>query len=90
MVERNMDSTAFRFLSALVVFVGGIFGTLLPVCVRGNKLVLRLGDFFSAGVLLSGGLVHMLSDSAEAMSAQDEENGFPFPFFYCGKLTIYP
>ena len=74
-----------KLLTALVIFLCGLFSTIAPLFVAGNNEALfSAGNMMASGVLLSAGLVHQLADSASSL--QDTE--FPWSFFICGSTFI--
>lgn len=73
--------TSPEFL-AFVVFLVGAVGIASPSFLKGEgcSSVLHFGVLFSAGVLLAGGLVHLLPDAQESFRGST----FPWASFICG------
>ena len=67
---------------ACIVFLVGAFGIASPIFLKGDgcRQVLHFGVLFSAGVLLAGGLVHLLPDAQESFAGI----AFPWASFIAG------
>ena len=68
---------AFQLTSAALTFVIGFVGALLPyyISASGSRTAaqrLSLGQTLSAGVMLGGGLLHLLPDAAETLNEMSE------------------
>ena len=71
--------TALKLSSLAVVIVMSIFGYGIALKTKGSISVLCLGNAFAAGILLAGGLVHLIPEGTEEFSEWSEESldGFP-------------
>ena len=80
----------FKLASAMLTFAIGALGVGLPWLIRRGLTraaarTLSLGNMLSVGVMLGGGLLHLLPDAAEGAGErrrlqEDEEEGYPFAF----------
>ena len=69
----------FRIVSALLTFAVACVGVILPlVCMRSRPVALSLARMLSVGVMLGGGLLHLLPDAASDVA----EAGVEFPLAY--------
>jgi zinc transporter ZupT len=84
-----------KWIAIVSLFVMAMVGGILPLKMRemkGAALFLSLGNMFSGGVFLGGGLMHLLPESAENLEQVQQQYfsedspwfSFPFAFFLCG------
>lgn len=81
---------AWKGLSMVVFTVISIVGAAIAVLMkeRARQLYVTCGVLFSAGILLAGGFVHLLKDSAEQFAEMEGgEDNFPWAFAISG-ITI--
>ena len=70
---------AIRIVSALLTFAVAYVGVIMPlVCMRSRPVALSLARMLSVGVMLGGGLLHLLPDAASDVA----EAGVEFPLAY--------
>lgn len=72
-----MHLTTFKELSAALTLTIGLGGVLTPLALRSNEAALSMARTISVGVMLGGGLLHLLPESAEELSA-----AYDFPVAY--------
>lgn len=88
-----MDTTSFKGLALAILFILAMLGGLIPLKARKRSKTsqfLSLGNMFSGGIFLGGGLLHLLPEAADGLQevVADVENSlvrnFPWAFFLCG------
>ena len=92
---RAMDEVGFLVFAIASICALSIGGTVLPLWLRGtgrwNAMAIDVLTFFTGGVFLGAGMLHMLPEAAE----QAEEAGVtspllnPFTCFCVGYLIVY-
>lgn len=83
-----MDADIARVLALVALLALALFGVLLPLFVRNNTNVLALGNCFSAGVLLSAGVVHMIPNAAATCKVVSEEAPIASLIFGVGFFSV--
>lgn len=83
-----MQLGSFKLLSAVLILAVGWVGVELPRAMQRNARLLSSANLFSAGVMLGGGLLHLLPDAAEQL--EEAWKGVEYPlahlFFAFGLL----
>ena len=82
-----MRLQSFKILSALLTLVIAWGGVLLPMALRGNETFLSLSRMLAVGVMLGGGLLHLLPDAAAEIADAFE---FPVAYFLFSMGLILP
>jgi hypothetical protein len=71
-----MDVSTFKLLSALLTFAIAFAGVRLPWLLIQHTAALSLARMLEVGVMLGGGLLHLLPEAAEVIETE-------FPWAYC-------
>ncbi len=88
-----MDVNLFKYIAMASLFAMGMCGGLAPIKlgrVKSAAKWLSLGNMFSGGVFLGGGLIHLLPESSEDLTAVASKlnspilANFPYAFLLCG------
>jgi len=78
----TVEAAGLKSGVAAGLLVLGLIGTCAPKCIYTmSPAVFSMGNMLAAGVLLAGGLVHMLHDAEGVLS---EKADFPWANFICG------
>ena len=67
----SSDVVHFQWVAIISLFLMAMFGGILPLKIRtmaSSNTILSLGNMFSGGVFLGGGLLHLLPESNEDLT----------------------
>lgn len=83
-----MNMVLIKLVLAAAIFGMGLVSVVLPqrlASKEGAQHWFSLGNMAASGILMCGGLVHMLADSAQVLNDQDK---FPIANFVAGLVRV--